>query len=289
MATNLYQRCGSSLLGTEKEKKAELNRLEQSGQYFAQSKCDGIWSVCIGHGDHNTILSRNGKEKPYNLPSLPKGMTIAGELGYGSEESTKRFEEIGHEFMDVYDILEYKGMSVKHYSDWDRFMLLSEFVKKLSKKDQEYFRLVNCYLSDFSTHYDNEHEGLVLKPISKNTEYIPGTTNVKWIKVKHEYDFDMVVMNYEISTAETKVKVPMAKCLVVGQYVNGKLKEMTKVGSLPIKLCAELVKDFARYKGLVITVHGYKRFESGAVRHPSFKGFRDDKDAKDCVFNPMEC
>jgi len=289
MLKSLYQRCGSAILGTEKQKEKTLTELEESGKYFAQSKCDGIWSVISSDGKKNTILSRNGKEKEYNLPILPKGYTLTGELGYGSEESKKRLEEIGHEFMDVYDILEYNGMSVKHYSDWDRFELLSQVVKKFSKKDQEYFRLVNCYVTNFVEHYNKENEGLVLKPFGKNTEYVPGTTNVEWIKCKHEYDFDMVVMDYEISTAETKVAVPMARCLLVGQYVNNKLKQMTKVGSLPIDLCAEVVADFEKFKNRVITVHGYKRFKSGAVRHPSFKGFRDDKDATDCIFNPMEC
>jgi len=284
-----YQRCGSSLLGTEEEKIAALNELEKSGKYFAQSKCDGIWAVCIGNRKSNKIISRNGKEKPYDLPVLNAGLTITGELGYGSEESTKRFEEIGHEFMDVYDILTIDGNSVTHLSDYERFNLLKSVVSRMPKEMREYYLPVKCYTKDFVKHYNEENEGLVLKPLKKDSNYKAGTTNVDWIKVKHEYDFDMVIMDYEISTAETKVSIPMAKNLIVGQYVGNELKRMTKVGSLPLQLCKDVVADFDSYKGKVITVHGYKRFKTGAVRHPSFKCFRDDKDAKDCVFNLAEC
>ena len=44
------------------------------------------------------------------------------------------------------------------------------------------------------------------------------------------------------------------------------------------------IDESGKYKGKVVVVHGFDRFKSGAVRHPSFGGFRDDKDPKDCVF-----
>ena len=276
-------------MGTEKQKEAELTRLEKSGNYFAQSKCDGIFVSVESDGKKNTILSRNNKEKEYPLPILPKGTLITGELGYGSEESTKRLEEIGHEFMDVYDILMLNGKSTAGFPDWERFQMLKIFISKLPKKDQKFFIVVPCYTKDFVKHYRKEHEGLVLKSMSPDSEYKAGTTNTDWIKAKHEYDFDMILMDYEISTAETKTKVPMAKNLIVGQYVDGKLKEMTKVGSLPLDLCVDVVKNWSDYMGRVLTVHGYKRFKSGAVRHPSFAGWRDDKDPQDCIFNLAEC
>lgn len=284
-----YQRCGSSIMGTEKQKESELTRLEKSGKYFAQSKCDGIFASIAGNGKDNLILSRNNKEKAYNLPILPTGTLITGELGYGSEESTTRMKQIGHEFMDVYDILILNGKSTTMLPDWERFQLLTTFIKSLPKKYQEFYLLVPTYSKNFVKHYREENEGLVLKSMSENSEYIAGSTNVNWIKVKHEYDFDMILMDYEISDATTKVNVPMAKNLIVGQYVEGELKEMTKVGSLPLDLCEDVVANFHKYMGRVLTVHGYKRFKSGAVRHPSFIGWRDDKDPKDCIFNLSEC
>jgi ATP-dependent DNA ligase len=38
-------------------------------------------------------------------------------------------------------------------------------------------------------------------------------------------------------------------------------------------------------RGRVLTITGKGRFDSGALRHPNFKGFRDDKRAEECCID----
>ena len=95
----------------------------------------------------------------------------------------------------------------------------------------------------------------------------------------------MILMDFELSTATTKVGEPMVKNITVGQYMNGVLTKMTKIGALDNDISRKIAQNFNKYKGKVLVVHGYCRFKSGAVRHPSFGGFRDDKDPKDCIFD----
>jgi len=287
---NYYQRCGASLMGTEAQKIQSLKEMEKSGDYIAQSKCDGMWAVISNMGDGNKIYSRNQKERAYPLPELSVGTMLVGELGTSSEEATKRQQELGHNYMDVFDILIYKSEWVGFKSDVERLEILDKFLKESNDETKKCYLKVKVYTKDFVKNYKEENEGLVLKKVRGiDSSYLPGSTNTNWIKCKHEYDFDMVIMDYELSVAETKKSQPMVKSVIVGQYIDGTLTKLTKVGNMPLDMCKDIAQNFKNYKNKVVTIHGYKQFKSGAIRHASYKCMRDDKDAKDCTFRPEEC
>ncbi len=53
--------------------------------------------------------------------------------------------------------------------------------------------------------------------------------------------------------------------------------------------CKRFAQDFDAYKGKVMKIKHYGQFESGSLRHPSMlDDVRDDKDAKECVFDPKQ-
>ncbi len=287
-----YQGCGNLLAGTEEEKKSFLQEIERKGDYFAQPKCDGIWAIVFGTRmevfkemcNTNRIFSRNKIEKEdYHLPFVGLDTAIVGELGYGSERATIRREKCGHNFMDVFDILFYKGKYVGDLLEIERRKILKKWYESLNFDDTKFFNILPIWFSKFVERYEKQYEGIILKK-KFNGKYEPGTKSPHWIKVKKEYDWDMVIMDWEISVAETKKNQSMAKNITVGQFVNGRLKEMCKVGSLPLNVCISIAQNFSSYKGKVIVVHGFNRFKSGAIRHPSFIRFRDDKDPKNCIF-----
>ena len=286
-----YQGCGEKVEGTEKEKYAALEEMERSGNYYAQPKCDGIWSIIFGVKDDfpmyiewNKILSRNALEKTeYELPFVGKGNGIVGELGYGSQHSLARKAKYGYNFMDVFEILFYQGKYVGDSSEQKRRFWLRQWHDNLPEDNKKHFKILPLWFSRFVERYKKQPEGLIIKK-RFNGAYIPGTKSKLWIKCKKEYDWDMVLMDFELSTATTKVGEPMVKNLIFGQYVNSVLKKMTKVGALDNDMSRKIAQDFKKYKGMVGVVHGYCQFDSGGIRHPSFGGFRDDKDAKDCIF-----
>jgi len=285
-----YQGCGSVIEGEEHEKIAALQEMEQSGDYYAQPKCDGIWAAAFGENDGTRAFSRNCQEKEgHGLPYVGDGNCIVGELGYGSQESVARRAKLGHSFMDVFDVLWLDGKYVGDLDERKRRSLLKGWWYRLPKDMRKHFILLPVWKNDFVRRYQDQHEGLVLKRCNLGA-YHPGTKHKEWIKFKKEQDYDVVIMDWTLSTATTKIAEPMAKNVVIGQYVDGRLKTMGKVGSLSHKLSREIALDFDSFDGKVIVVRAYCRFESGSLRHPKlapFVGdypFRTDKDAEDCVW-----
>ena len=290
-----YQGCKGVIKGTEPQKYAELQKMEDSGDYFAQPKCDGIWSIIFGDAlmlpsqkidEFNKTFSRTTEEKnKYKLPFVGFKTAIVGELGYGSQHSNRRRKRLGYNFIDVFEILFYKGKYVGDLPEKDRRAVLREWHSTLPADDQKHFKVLPLWFSRFVKRYKKQPEGLILKK-RFNGGYTPDSKIKDWIKCKKEYDWDMVLMDFELSTATTKVGEPMVKNLIFGQYVNGLLQEMTKVGALDNDMSRKIAQNFSKYKGKIAVVHGYQQFESGGIRHPSFGGFRDDKFAKDCIFVP---
>jgi ATP-dependent DNA ligase len=130
-------------------------------------------------------------------------------------------------------------------------------------------------------------EGIIVKSV--RTVYIDNSKSKEWIKVKKEVDGDFVVMGFTKTSSKAYAAKGWIGAVEVGLYENGKLKKVMQVGSM-----SEEVRDyFSKTKraciGRVVTVYGFERFKSGALRHPSFAGtdldnlFREDKSPKECV------
>jgi len=140
-----YQGCGNQIEGTEPVKYIILEKMEKSGNFYAQPKCDGIWAINFGMKDDcpmwiewNKILSRAVGEKDYELPWVGKGNGIVGELGYGSQHSLDRKAKFGYNFMDVFDILFYEGKYLGDLPEKERREKLREWHSTLSIDDQKH-------------------------------------------------------------------------------------------------------------------------------------------------------
>lgn len=286
-----YQGCGALVEGNLPTMISSLKEFESHGKYVAEPKLDGIWIAAFSDGKSNRFWSRNCLEKPYGLTDkpLPPGTMLIGELGFGSEYALTRRKEYGHDFMDVFGILYLDYKPLFDLDETERRKKLEEFYTTLSADMKKHFRLVPRYTTGFVNVFDGEHEGLVLKLASgPETKYVGNKNKVAhWLKVKKWYEADMVVIDIRLSDAKTKVSVPMTRDLVLGQYVNGVLKPLTKVGGgITDTLSKDLASNFASYKGKVVKVAHYGQFKSGALRHAEILDFRDDKDPQECVFDP---
>lgn len=283
-----YQGCGTEIKVTKPEEiMNELDQLEATKEWYAEPKLDGIFISVFSDGKRNRFWSRNSLEKQYGLASmpLPAGTLLIGELGAGSEEALERRAQLGHDFVDVHGILTIGYKPNLHLGEKERRDMLEDFHSCLSKDLQEHFLLVPRWSNKFRSRYEAEHEGLVLKHRDGGVYIGRGTKPSHWKKAKKWQEYDMVIMDIRISDAETKKSEPMTKDLLMGQYVNGVLKGLSWVGSMTQEWSKEFAQNFNAYKGRVMKVKANCQFKSGALRHASMIDLRDDKDAKDCVFN----
>lgn len=278
-----YQGCGGKIEGDMDAIEVELAKLERSGKYTIESKRDGIFCAAFSDGEKVRFWSRNQKEKPYGLNNwkLPAGTLLVGELGFGSEYALQLRAQYGFDFCDIHDIIILDYESLMGESDQTRRAILESFVAKLDGPTRERFRLVPRWTSGFVDKFKAEHEGLVLK--TNNEPYTGRGTKVShWIKAKKWETTEMVILSRTMSSAETKNG--LIESITCGAYVDGKLKPLVKVGSMPSDWQKEFADNFETYKGKVVELAHFGQFSSGSLRHPSFMRLRDDKDASECFF-----
>lgn len=282
-----YQGCGTDITGGDDE--ALLVKLESSGLYVAEPKCDGIFATCFFLPERNIFVSRNCLEKSYELSSWQRDSikpytAIVGELGMGTEHAVSRRNAYGHGFMDVHDAIVIEGRDVQALGDDDRRKVLEDWWTNLDAESKARFRLLPRFTSNFLQEYKAQHEGLVLKQRG-NRPYKGGGRKVPhWVKAKKAFEIDMVVMDFRLSNADTKCHEPMIEAVQFGQIVGGRLVGLTWTGSMSHEMQREFAQNFDKYKGRVAVLRHYQQFNSGALRHASFVRMRDDKTARECVF-----
>lgn len=157
---------------------------------------------------------------------------------------------------------------------------------------------------------DKGGEGIILKDVAES--YRQGERHKSWVKVKRQRTFDVIFMGVELA-AETSVKkgaTTATKTRIAGQvgaikygmyvvkpaYSIGLLeipesRELTPLGTVSgfdDATRADLTEHYEQYVGRVFEVTGQEQFKSGAIRHPRWVGWRDDKDAEECVFRADE-
>lgn len=283
-----YQGCGGHV------DERLLLQLEKDRSFVAEPKRDGIWVAAFGDTSGVKFWSRTQTPKRYSLETVTAlaGATLVGELGFGSQTAVARRTAFGHDFMDVFDVLtlDYDDAIAREPGNVRR-RELTRYLAAQPLAVRRQFRLVPRWRALFDHRYAAEPEGLVLKHVEADRGYIGGGTKVDyWVKCKRSRTADMVILDWEQSTAVTKVfdGVPRVEKLSCGAYVNGALTPLVKVGAMTDELSRAIAADFERYRGRVVEVKHFGQFKSGSLRHPSLVRLRDDKRPEECVFNPAE-
>ena len=196
-----------------------------------------------------------------------------------------------------------------HFTAFDILYAKDKWImdQPLTKRKQLLNQTVRSEYERFSVSRTIEHHGSALyrMTVEKNLEgivakeksstYIPDSRTKKWIKVKNLMDDDYVICGY-IPKHESVIS------LVLSQYEQGKL---TYCGHVTmgvrnlhfikdqhisvLKECplAELPLHHEEAIWLepkaVAVVKFMMKTESGSLRQPIFKGFRTDKNPKDCI------
>lgn len=197
----------------------------------------------------------------------------------------------------VFDCLFYKGQDVRMFSKKERQafaeMAVAEWgnpyvtVAPSSNGDKRKF-LADILARPFG-------EGIIAKPL--DAAY---GTEKDWCKLKFEMTADCFVMGYEAPEKESKKTsgvVSVTKyhlngwigAIIIGQYRDGKPWQCGTISGIDEGLRAELSTNGDTYLNRVVKVTANGREpDSGKFRHPRFEEWRDDKSAKQCVYDPNE-
>lgn len=130
--------------------------------------------------------------------------------------------------------------------------------------------------------------------IFKHRDHTYGNEKL-WVKAKKEFTADVVVMGFKPGKNKN---VGLVGAIIFGQYramslepgsINAVgLDKMGTARGFDDDLMFKMTAHPAKYKGRVLRITHNGREPTGAFRHPRFDCWRDDKNPKDCVYDPNE-
>jgi ATP-dependent DNA ligase len=197
----------------------------------------------------------------------------------------------------IFDCLAYKGKDLRAMPQMERRMYAAKAVEEWG----------NPYVSMAPMASQNKRaflQEILARPFGEGiiAKHIAATYGDKkrWIKNKLLENHDCVIMGYEAPKKEsekTDGTVSVTKfhangwigAVVIGQYLDGKLTPMGTISGMDesIRIMLSGPKGKAHI-GRVVEIECNGREPTLAFRHPRFNGFRDDKQATDCVYYAEE-
>jgi bifunctional non-homologous end joining protein LigD len=219
-----------------------------------------------------------------------------------------RSEADGHLVFYLFDILEKDGKKLLDKTLRER----REILKKMIAPDAEFIRFSENFESDANDFFTLAEkmglEGIMAKKATSN--YIPGIRSKEWLKIKTSKQQEAIICGYTNNENSDK---PFS-ALLLGVYENNSLQYIGPVGTgFSIKTQQEILERLKKYKTKscpFATIPEYNkpsRFRPNppkatvswvkpavvceityreltpdkALRHPSFKGIREDKKASE--------
>lgn len=120
-------------------------------------------------------------------------------------------------------------------------------------------------------------EGAILKPVA--SRYVPGGRS-DWIKIKEHHTAEAVVTDFEYGNGKYNNQVG---ALVLSQYKNGLLTEVTKVSGMTDADRRDMTTNWAAWENHVIEFE-YQTKTADSYRHPRYVRPRPDKKPADCTW-----
>lgn len=263
-------------MGVENERQAF--NLMKDPNYFAQEKIDGERCVVFITSTGLRLFSRSAGVADPTRPLEKKGYPHLNILRFPTLAGTILDSEVKDGKLMVFDVLNLCGQTLvgvgleARIETLQKLEISGEHIVLLpyARTDEEKEGLLNRVMAEGG-------EGLMFKYYRGG--YVKGgRPKGNWYKLKSSIQIDCVVMGFFKGTAS-----PVGS-IIFGQFVDGKLKELGRAAGLTLAMRHDMATHPKKYLGRVMTVRGQKRFETGALRHPTFQRFRDDKQPSECVW-----
>lgn len=243
-----------------------------------QLKYDGIWGQALIKSGEARLYSKTGMHKETISIEPPifhdnKETILIGEFMYGSQWSKQ--PHLAGKFF-AFDVVVIDDEDISHLPYNQRFRRLQARVAELGPR----FAMIPTYhwsrLPETWLHIESlaTHEGIIVRKWSS-------TYYTRLFKLKVEVEDDFVVMDFIEGMGKHTGRLG---ALSLGQYENGVLTHVMDVGGgFSDDERDGIWADKSTYYLSVCLVRAKGRFESGALRHPNFVRFRDDKPASQCL------
>jgi bifunctional non-homologous end joining protein LigD len=296
-----------------------------SKQYVLQEKYDGTRGMLYKVGNKVTgLISRYcDADFTINFPEIVKDAisikaqqcVLDGEITFfdvhknpffltaGAVPSTKKKFLVRYM---VFDIIEFDGQRVTNLP----LTMRLELLKKIIPPSLKHIKVIKTYTDSkkFPTIYKSivkrKGEGVMLK--KKESKYVPGSRD-DWIKIKKEQTEDCVVVGITHGLGRRKRTFG---ALLLGQY-DKSTGNLIYVGNVGAGLSDAMLREFLRTINampevqnpfgvrvnyvkkfvkpvLVVEVKAMERTDYGRLRLPVFLRMRNDKESKDCVYDPKK-
>lgn len=237
-----------------------------------QPKYDGIWCKIQIEKGFCQIFSRTNQVKHHMHLGLDISGVMLGEYMYGSQWSQDPALK-GKVFL--FDTLELNGVDFRDRNYAERYTLTKNLAGMTPAKD---FLLSSLFkIDDFEYTWmtlveENDYEGLIFR---KSTDGFSSVCGRK----KQVVTDDLLVMEFQ---EEIDIHGQPKETLGALLCVRDSTSELMPIGSGFTKEERQHIwNNQPDFIGKVVEVEGKKRFDSGKLRHPVFKRFRDDKTYED--------
>lgn len=259
-------------------------------------------------------------------PGLSSSNLVTRVTGSKPERAYAVQKEHGFLVYHAFDCLAYGGEVLTDRTLFERFVALGHAVMPPSGSvhgTHHFIDFLPYYVGEDAKRelYDKVvakgGEGIILKHFSET--YHQGERHKAFVKVKRQKTYDVVFMGI-VPAEETSVKkgeksatvtriagkagaIKYGQIVVKPAYTAGGIGEPSLLLSIPesreLTLLGtvggfddatrdEISVNTEKYVGRVFEVLAQEQFSSGALRHPRFVQWRDDKNAEDCVFRKDE-
>jgi len=236
---------------------------------LVELKYDGMFATAECADGAIVIRGRNGRIKACLATSTPLRAKLVGEYLYGTAWA-KRTGRTGQ--LWAFDVIEVDGKDVSQRPLANRRMLLNNLTLPAGfhiapqYPAHEWQRLWSDLVEP------GDFEGLVFK--SSRDRY-----GEPWARMKRRVTCDYVCMG---TTPGSGRYAGQAASLIGGLHVKGHLTAVIRVPGLTNEQRVEYAIHPERIVGRVFEATGYDLFPSGALRHPAFGRWREDKASEEC-------
>jgi ATP-dependent DNA ligase len=249
----------------QKYREVDLTAALASDRDIFQVKYDGIWAAVHVDGGLVEVFSRtDALKRSFTIPDHMHQAVFVAEFMFGSERAQT------HAWKDklvVFDCLYFDTIDVAHEPYEERLKLARVALNNLTGP----FQLAPTYrVKDATTAWEvgkqRNFEGLVFR--RTKDKY-----SDELLKVKYEIEDEFYVIDMIEGQGKHEGRLG---ALVVSDRRGG--SEVMRVGGGFNDRERQFIWDHCDYHiGKCVQVKGKGRFESGALRHPNFVKWRDDK------------
>ncbi|MEX0719354.1 MAG: DNA ligase D [Balneolaceae bacterium] len=285
----------------------KTSEIFEDPDWLYEMKWDGYRALANINEGNVQLYSRNGisfntKFSPIvkALETIPHNAILDGEIVLLDDDGIPVFQNLqnyspesegeGELYYYVFDLLYLNGHNIMHLSLEERKSLLPAVIEDAPRI------IYSEHMSGkaagfFDKAIESGMEGVIAK--KAGSKYFPGTRSGNWLKIKSQESQEALICGY------TEGK-RLFGSLILGMYEEGKLIYIGNCGSgfdensqreileklKPLKIKKKPFEEKINLKGrkaywiqpeLICEVIFSEWTESGSMRHPVFKGLREDK------------